>query len=190
MCIFTYFFFFLWKYYFYLNILNLYISYIFLHFGDWLQYTKTLTSPTTIIMRIKYWKIYIYILSAHTGWPSSKRTVAQNLAFWRIIFFLNFCGNDRFYTTLFLWLILSIITVFLHLCIYHFVFLYTGLEFSLEIEFFSEYTYVKYIILNHHHFWWKLIELFAAKFYIHTKKSIFWYIKNQKVAQEGKKVVF
>ena len=70
------------------------------------------------------------------------------------------------------------------------VFLYTGLEFSLEIEFFSEYTYVKYIILNHHHFWWKLIELFAAKFYIHTKKSIFWYIKNQKVAQEGKKVVF
>ena len=56
--------------------------------------------------------------------------------------------------------------------------------------FFSEYTYVKYIILNHHHFWWKLIELFAAKFYIHTKRSIFWYIKNQKVAQEGKKVVF
>ena len=67
MCIFTnFFFFFLWKYYFYLNILNLYISYIFLHFGDWLQYTKTLTSPTTIIKRIKYWKIYIYIYYQHT----------------------------------------------------------------------------------------------------------------------------
>ena len=132
----------------------------------------------------------IYIYYQHTQGDHPLKEQLHKIWHFDELFFLNFCGNDRFYTTLFLWLILSIITVFLHLCIYHFVFLYTGLEFSLEIEFFSEYTYVKYIILNHHHFWWKLIELFAAKFYIHTKKSIFWYIKNQKVAQEGKKVVF
>ena len=89
--------------------------------------------------------------------------------------FIRHCFSDLFYPSS----LFSFTYVFITLYFYTLVW-----NFHWKLNFFSEYTYVKYIILNHHHFWWKLIELFAAKFYIHTKKSIFWYIKNQKVAHE------